>query len=219
MASELVDLSQPLHPGMSRVAVLPEVEITRLNTNLQTSLLSVPSHAGTHIDAPIHVIKGGKRIGDIELARFTGQAVVSTVHRAHKELITVSDVLSGGPEPRAGDTLIIHTGWSAHFDGEDYHEHPSLDMELAEWAVEQGLSMIAIDTINPDLPVSQRDEGFNFPVHRKLLGNDVLIAENLTNLDRVSGHRGRFHAYPTVAMPPGGDAGHARFVMEAPADQ
>src|SRR4029077_19389259 len=40
-------------------------------------------HAGTHVDAPSHMVQGGKQIHDLALDMFIGDAVVADVrHRA-----------------------------------------------------------------------------------------------------------------------------------------
>ena len=41
---------------------------------------------------------------------------------------------------------------------------------------------------SPDLPPNRRAPDAQLVVHRRLLGNDVLIAENLTGLAAVAGH-------------------------------
>ena len=57
----------------------------------------------------------------------------------------------------------------------------------AEWMVQKGIKLFGIDCITVDLPTPLRPKGFDFPVHRTLLGNDVLIAENVTNLRSILG--------------------------------
>ncbi len=57
-----------------------------------------------------------------------------------------------------------------------------------------------------------RPKGFDFPVHRTLLGNEVLIAENVTNLGSIVGKRTSIIALPLRVK--GSDAGHARIVAE-----
>jgi kynurenine formamidase len=49
-------------------------------------------------------------------------------------------------------------------------------------------------------------------VHKELLGNGVLIAENVTNLGKVIGRKSRILALPLRIK--GSDAGHARIVAE-----
>ena len=49
-------------------------------------------------------------------------------------------------------------------------------------------------------------------VHRRLLGNDVLIAENLTGLAAVAGHRLQVYALPIKVAQ--GDGAPARICAE-----
>ena len=217
MASKLIDLSYPISAGMTRYPLQPAPEIEVVGSRLRAHILTVGSHVGTHVDAPIHAIDGGRRMDELELERFMGTAVVSSVSRAAGEEITVDDVLNGGPAPERGEALLIHTGWEELFHDEvAYEDHPWLAVEVAEWAVDLGLSMVGTDTFSPDQPIERRsdDSNFQYPVHRTLLSNEVLIIENLANLASVSGQRGRYYAFPVYTLSPGGDAGHVRFVWE-----
>ena len=55
-------------------------------------------------------------------------------------------------------------------------------------------------------------KGFDFPVHKTLLGNEILIAEYVTNLGSIFGKRTRIMALPLRVK--GSDTGHARIVAE-----
>lgn len=213
----LVDVTQALFHGMPRAHTLPEVEITPLHrlaegSGVETSVLRIPSHAGTHIDAPAHVIQGGRTIDQLDLDRFSGPAVVVTVRRGPGEEITVADVVDGGPEVRPGDMVFLDTGWAEKFGTPDYYDHPSVSMELAEWLVERKVNILACDFATPDLAIPRRSEGFGFPIHHRLLGGDVLIAENLASLAPAAGRRVTAYALPLLVR--GGDSGHARIVLE-----
>ena len=54
------------------------------------------------------------------------------------------------------------------------------------------MKLVAVDTITPDLPHDLRPEDFDYPVHCALLQRGILIAEQLANLDSVSGRRVEF---------------------------
>ncbi|GAY08348.1 cyclase family protein [Pseudonocardia sp. N23] len=213
----LVDVSHQLWPGMPKIPILPEVERHQVasiaaGAPLNISAITLALHVGTHIDAPAHAVDGAATIDELPIERFAGTAVVAKVDRKPGEEITVDDVLAGGPAPARGEFLLVATGWSEKFLTSDYGDHPSLSPELAAWCVEQGIPFVGVDMITPDLPVHRRGEGFDYPVHRTLLGNDVLIAENLTNLDGLAGTRVHLHAYPLAIR--GGDAGPARVVAD-----
>ncbi|MGI9523465.1 MAG: cyclase family protein, partial [Hyphomicrobiaceae bacterium] len=64
--------------------------------------------------------------------------------------------------------------------------------DAAEWLLERNVKMIAVDTIDPELPSDLRPDGFDFPVHRKLLQQGVLIAEQLAKLNTLAGRRVEF---------------------------
>jgi kynurenine formamidase len=213
----LYDLSHPLWPGMPKIPVLPEVErhqITAIadGAPMNISAITLALHVGTHVDAPSHIVPGGTSIDRIPLDRFHGRAVIARVDRKPGEEITVDDVLAGGPAPERGDFLLLHTGWGERFTTDDYGDHPSLAPELAAWIVERGVPFVGVDMITPDLPVHRRGPDFDFAAHRILLGADVLIAENLTGLDRLPGDRVVVHAHPLAVRD--GDAGPARIVAE-----
>jgi arylformamidase len=107
---------------------------------------------------------------------------------------------------------MLYTGWDEKFDSPDYNLHPYLSVDAAEWMVDKRIKMFGIDCITVDLPTPLRPKGFDFPVHKTLLSNEILIAENVTNLKPVLGKRCRILAFPLPIR--GSDAGHARIVAE-----
>jgi arylformamidase len=169
------------------------------------------SHVGTHIDAPIHFVPDGARIGDLPLEAFTGHATVAQVKKDPGEPITVDDILSGGPEPSDGDMLIINTGWWRHYvdrNRELYLDAPPVSPELAVWAVERRLKMVATDTVSPDPPATRRPADYPMVIHHTLLSAGVLIAENL-HLERATAGRYEVFAFPMLTV--AGDGGPTRF--------
>jgi kynurenine formamidase len=137
---------------------------------------------------------------------------VISVTKIGGEEVTAKDLESSGVEVRRGDILMLHTGWDEKFDSPDYNLHPYLSVDAAEWMVKRGIKMFGIDCITVDLPTPLRPKGFDFPVHRMLLGNNVLIAENVTNLASIVGKQTRILALPLRVK--GSDAGHARIIAE-----
>lgn len=215
----LVDLSQTIYAGMPRIPVLPEVEITpvrRIDQGhpLNISMLHIATHAGTHVDAPWHFEPTGATIDQVPLDRLCGTAVVVGVRRSEGEAITAAD-LQASPEPiRADDIVLLATGWGAKFTSQEYEHHPHIGEDAARWLVQHNVKMLGVDMITVDLPTSARPPGFTYPVHHILLGNNVLIIENLTHLESLAGQRVRLCAFPLSIR--GSDAGHARVVADVP---
>ncbi len=66
--------STPVFPGD------PKLEITEIGSvekdNYLEHRLCLPTHIGTHIDAPAHIIRGGKRLSDYPISKFIGDGVL-----------------------------------------------------------------------------------------------------------------------------------------------
>lgn len=214
---EMVDLSHVIYDGMPKIPALPEVHVKKFFSlekghPLNVTELALPCHAGTHVDAPIHIVPNGKSIDEMPLDAFIGPGAVISVKKTGGEQVTASDLERSGVAVNRGDILMLHTGWDEKFESPDYNLHPYLSVDAAEWIVKKGVKLFGIDCITVDLPTPLRPKEFDFPVHRELLGNGVLIAENVTNLGKVVGRKSRILALPLSVK--GSDAGHARIVAE-----
>ncbi len=214
---EMVDLSRVIYDGMPKIPILPDVHVRRFLSlekghPLNVTELSLPCHAGTHVDAPIHIVPNGKSIEELSLDSFVGPGAVIPVKKRGGEEVTARDLDKAGVPVNRGDILMLFTGWDEKFESPDYNLHPYLAVDAAEWLVEKGVKLFGIDCITVDLPTPLRQKGFDFPVHKILLGNGVLIAENVANLGKIVGRKTRILALPLKVK--GSDAGHARIVAE-----
>ena len=214
---DMVDLSRVIYDGMPKIPALPDVHVKKFFSlekghPLNVTEVALPCHAGTHVDAPIHIIPNGKSIDELPLEAFIGPGAVISVKKNGGEQVAASDLERSGVAVNRGDILMLHTGWDEKFESPDYNLHPYLSVDAAQWIVRRGVKLFGIDCITVDLPTPLRPKGFDFPVHKELLGNGVLIAENVTNLGKVVGKRSRILALPLRVK--GSDAGHARIVAE-----
>lgn len=211
MARRWVDLSQPIYEGMPHGHVVPGPTLKSLQTSASADFSMMEyrggTHLGTHVDAPVHFVPGGKTIDQLSLDRFAGEGVVVPIARPGKEGFSVTDVEQTGLEIRAGDILLFKTGWGAKWGRQDYHLHPYLEEELAHWLVERGAKMVGVDFVTPDMPFPLRHKDFAYPIHRTLLGAEVLIIENL-NLAPLAPGRYLVQAFPILLR--GADAAPAR---------
>lgn len=213
----LVDLSVPIRQGMPKIPFLPEVVVQplRMRANgdpLEIREVRMATHVGTHLDAPAHRILGGTTIEQIPLETVCGTAVVIPVEGGAGQPVAVDAVERSGIRIERGDIVLLHTGWSRHYDQVEYHDNPYLSNELAAYLVEHGAKMVGIDAVTVDMPTPRRPPDFDYPVHQTLLGNGVLILENLTNLQEISGKRVNLWAFPLKIA--GSDAAHVRVVAE-----
>jgi kynurenine formamidase len=104
-------------------------------------------------------------------------------------LITREMLEAQRPALRDGDMLLIHTGWAQRFGTDTYMDNPALTVEAAEWLVDQGIKLVGMDFVTPDLGLPRRPPDFDWPVHQVLLSNGVLIAENLAEFGHLAGER------------------------------
>ena len=212
---QLVDLSWPIYPGMSKIPMAPDVEMRPLmelakGDSSNITLITMASHIGTHMDAPCHFIAGARSIDQMPLETFTGPVVTVGINRGPVEEIPLEDIADAGIEP--GDIVFLHTGWAGKFGTPAYDHHPYLSEDVAHFLVDKRVKMLGVDCVNVDMPIADRPPNHTRPVHHTLLGNDVLIIENLTNLEAIAGRKARVFAFPLNYR--GGDGAQTRVVAE-----
>jgi arylformamidase len=182
-APTIVDLSQRLEPGMPHGTTIPAPRFREVLTleehGLRCMELAIPTHLGTHLDAPSHFLPDGATIDQIPVSALHRRAVCVDVDVPADQPIQVEHLEKDVGEVQPGDALLIHTGWGERFFDEGYLHHPYLADGTASWIVEQGFGVVGVDTVTPDLPGPIRPRPFSFPVHHRLLGSGLLILENL----------------------------------------
>src|SRR6476659_3031833 len=76
----LIDLSQPVYHDSPNCPAHPPVrsEIIKDHpaTGWRVELLTLASHTGSHVDAPLHQIAGGASLDDIPLEAWCGPAFI-----------------------------------------------------------------------------------------------------------------------------------------------
>lgn len=213
----LSDLSQEFSEEMPHPSIFPSPSfdsIRDVNTDgISVQQYSLNTHLGTHLDAPRHFVPDGQTIHELALDRVAGTGVVLNVTKELPEEITITDVEEATGEIRENDIVVLSTGWEEKYGTEEYEPHPWITTELAKWFVDRNIKLLAVDVLTPDIPWSHRPEDWNeFPVHKELLGNDVLVAENLGNLTHLTGRRIDVFGFPMKIL--NGDGAPARFVAQ-----
>jgi len=136
------------------------------------------THLGTHIDVPFHMIKNGITVDQMPLNRFFGKAAVLDLKGLNTRIIEAADLEHFQEQIRHVDFLLIHTGWSDLWGKAEYfRDYPVLSEDAALWIIQFKIKGLGIDLASVDLNGSP-----DVPVHRILLGSNVIIIENLTNL-------------------------------------
>jgi kynurenine formamidase len=164
-------------------------------------------HVGTHIDAPLHFIRGGDTIDQIPLDRLVGDALaLDLLHKQGVVPIEKADLEEAveklrreGMEHKPGDMVLICTGHhERHWGSLDYWKFsPYVTEEAAQWIVDQGFAAVGYD-FNQEIPKELQKSDVLGPIHRKILGNSIYNIEYLTGLDRVVGKKMWLSAAPIL---------------------
>jgi len=211
-AGDWIDLTWPLSPNVPRIGSFPAPRIERIasipDKPLNVTELSMVVHVGTHVDSPRHVFSDAPALEDAPLTRLMGTGVAWRIDKPPYGMIEPEDLERMRPRLEPGDILLLDTGAAQHVGTPDYDRHPSVSMAAGRWLVDKATKLLAVDTPTPEVSIHKRPDGFNLPVHRTLLRDGVLIAEQVTNASSLCGHRAEFLFLPLNIV--GGDGAPAR---------
>jgi kynurenine formamidase len=177
-------------PGRRTVAGIED-------TGFYVQAWSFAEHMGTHLDAPGHVVPGGRLVPELDPEEmFAPIAVIDISGRAEQNpdaMVELRDLRDyerrhGRIPDRA--VVCMYSGWERRVHDPAAYRNPSPDgrlhfpglgLEAVEWLLEQrGILALGVDTLSLDIGAST-----DFPVHKRLLGADRYGLENLANLGQI----------------------------------
>jgi kynurenine formamidase len=188
--NKFIDLTLPISDSMP---AYPSDEAPRLEKIKDYAIdgfcnykLSAGMHIGTHIDGPMHLTESGQFINELHLDRFVGKGCF--INAIGEKIITNKpQYQSLIPEE---SIVVIYTGHSQKFGTEDYYNnYPVIDKKLAELFVEKNIKLLCLDSPSPDRHPHD--------IHKLLLTNNILIAENLASVDKLVGMK----EFEVIALP------------------
>jgi len=199
---KFIDLSVPInehtpvYPGDPATAIRSDAVLEK--DGYEVHFICLGTHVGTHIDAPSHMLARGKSLDQIPLEKFSGRGVYIKIE-GNFELEVVKKA------PLAKDDIVLFdTGMSSVYSQPRYFdEYPPITEAIANYLLEREVKMVGVDMCSVDYDP--------FPVHKILLGHEILIIENLTGLSRLQGQNFTIHAFP---LPLQLDASPTRIVAE-----
>jgi len=192
---DYIDISLPISPDLP---VWPEslpikfdkvYDMDKGDPHTNTDL-HLSAHAGTHIDAPSHFIKGGKFLSDIALGRLVGPALVVALPDTVDVISAVDLGRLNIPDGTA--RLLIKTSNSALWAKgvtEFHEEFVALDSDAAQWIVDHGIDLVAVDYLSIQ-PFHHGSE-----THHIILGAGVLAIEGVDLSQVEPGH------YDLICLP------------------
>ena len=155
-------------------------------------------HAGSHVDAPEHNVRGGTQIHQLPLDLFIGDAIVADLRdKLPSKSITAADLEQRvGTKIKKGDRLLLRTDHNNTYDGGSEKwmtESPYLTIGATMWCIEKGVVIVGYDFYHGnDEPKSPRV----FHNSRTLSEHGVITMPYLKNLDRISKERFTLIGFP-----------------------
>jgi kynurenine formamidase len=217
MARQIIDLTFPIHEGMTTFPTHwhPFVEISMLGRhgleNRETRKLVLGTHTGTHCDAPRHFIPGGNTIDRVPLEVLVGPATVVDFSKAKpNQEMQVADFEAALKDKRP-ERVIMRFDWCSHWGTMAYYtDHPFISEAAAQWLVDRGVRLLAMDAPMPDNPANGRGTANDSPNHKILLGKDVVLVEYCCNLSSIKGTEVELIVLPLKVID--GDGAPARVI-------
>ena len=171
----------PIYPGDPQVAIEQGTFLEK--DQFVMHKLALGTHTGTHIDAPMHMLKNGKTLEEMPLNSFFGKGIcvdVSTnysIETLKKYTIEKDDI------------VLLYTGWEDKRNTPEYFEKfPPIPVAVCNYFIEKGIKLLGTDSPSAD--------DIPFTSHKLLLQNNILIVEALINLKQLIGKNFTITALP-----------------------
>ena len=155
------------------------------------SQIILGTHTGTHIDVPVHKIKGGRTVDEVPVERFVQKAyVMDLAFLKPLEEIKRSHLEKHAEKIRGVNAVIIKTGWGSHFGKEDFFtSFPGISEEAVGWFKERGINLIGLES--PSVNAAEHAK-----IHTLLLQNDIYVVESLADVEKITAEYVEFYAVP-----------------------
>lgn len=174
-----IEAGMPVYPG-TESPILEEAN-TIARDGFAEKKLSLYSHVGTHMDAPAHMLAGGRTLDSYPIASFYGRAVLADFSEKRLARIELADLQPYAQRLQAAQFLILRTGWGERWGSPSYFkDFPALSAGAADWLVQTGVRGLGTDAISID-----RIDDPAFPVHQRIFAAGFFAIENLANLAQL----------------------------------
>jgi arylformamidase len=177
----------PIFPGEPGVALEPVHRIAN-GDPANVSKVSMGTHTGTHLDAPLHFFDGASTVADLPLDTLIGPALVvgfqlaNTIRASHLARIDL---------PAGTQRVLFKTRNSALLRQSQFsRDFVSIDPSAAHWLLEHGVRLVGVDYLSAEQFGRTPAE-----THLTLLGAGVVIVEGLDLLDVPAGQ------YDLICLP------------------
>ena len=178
---KIIDVTLTLRPDMPTWPVQPAPSLTPHSRIAQggssnVSILSLGDHTGTHVDPPLHMLEGGYAAERLPLPPMFG---LCRVLRYDGDGHIGAAWLERQSPPSSVSRVLFRTRNSEHWrrgDNEFDKTFTALDPTAGAWLAARDIVLVGVDYLSIE-PFGSSPIGH--PVHKALLGKDVIVVEGL----------------------------------------
>ena len=174
--SLLLTKDTPIFPGEPDIIFRKHLNMAENSCNEHQ--ITINSHFGTHIDFPYHMFDNGKKSSDFNMEKFIGKGKIIDTRNLNTDNLNICDE----------EIFLLYTGHMDNNIDNLFNGFPYANTELIDLLIANKPKMLLFDTPSPDC--------YPYPIHKKLLQNDILIVENVCNMQKLLGKRFKIYAIP-----------------------
>jgi len=189
-----IDLSLTLKSNMVHWPTDPPFSIERVRDMdkgdiVNLSKIMMGAHSGTHVDAPVHFIKGAKGVDRLLFDSLIGTARIIGIADAD----TIKEKELAGSGIKKGERILLRTRNSLNkllHKNTFTEDFVYMEKDAAEFLVSRGIKTLGVDYLSVG---GYKKNGPD--VHKLLLGAGILIIEGLDLTEALPGN------YDMVCLP------------------
>jgi arylformamidase len=208
-SAQWIDLAPTIENGMPRWPTHPPVIVSRTLTHPHDGVfcqnISMPEHAGAHVDAPAHIHEnlGEKTIEKVQIDYLVRPCKVVHLERLELKAGEVAEAehileweKDSGQRINSDDIVLINFGWLKANWRSDIKwpyfsmNQPGLTEEAAELFLSRNIRAIGSDTAACGMALIEGKPVLDVPpigcwIHSRLLSRGILLIECLANLEKL----------------------------------
>lgn len=164
--------NMPVWPGDPAVRLTSKSHASKDGSHtIRLTAIEMGSHTGTHMDAPCHMIDGGRGLDDFPLDTLVGTAMVVEIPAVR----AIGRATLEAFDWKGVERVLFKTENSKHWrDGKFYEDFVYLEPDGAAFLAERALRVVGIDYLSIDKFQSE-----SHPSHFFLLKENIAIIEGL----------------------------------------
>jgi kynurenine formamidase len=172
-------------------------EVTQGKYGMESRMILMPEHCGTHLDVPRHCDKNGVTVDKLPLDNLILPGhLLDLTHKKTGEAISIADFESAekksGQKIGPGTATVCWTGVDKVWGTPGFEKNrPHVPTTTAQWLVDRKISIFCTDMIGMDDP-----KEWWWPSHTIWLKNGICMVQQLCNLHLLMGKSFLFVCLP-----------------------